>query len=134
MAKRPEVKEPDTESLKSPAVSEQPNADNERPIIGTKTVLVLNTGFRVTENKTVKSGTRLTKGTGDFYVVNRKYPEHLKKIDETTYEAMKDLIITVKKSLPCGTVLDPVKDKWIIDRIKSKHTPEQGALKEMPVL
>lgn len=134
MAKRPDVKVPEPETPESPAVSEQPKAENERPVIGAKTVTVLNTGFRVTENKTVKSGTRLTKGTGDFYVVNRKYPEHLKKIDETTYEAMKDLVITVKKSLPCGTVLDPVKDKWIIDRIKSKHTPEQGALKEMPVL
>ena len=134
MAKRPEVKVPGTETPESPAVSEQPKAENERSVIGAKTVTVLNTGFRVTENKTVKSGTRLTRGTGEFYVVNRKYPEHLKKIDETTYEVMKDLVVTVKKSLPCGTVLDPVKDKWIIDRIKSKHTPEQGALKEVPVL
>lgn len=133
MAKRPEVKQAESEQpteTTAPVAAPEP----ERAVIGKKTVLTLNIAYNLRVDKTVKAGTRLYTNTADYYLVSQAHPDALKEVNRGVYDVTRDVVVKTKKKLPVGTVLDPVKDKELIDRIKAKHLPEDCVIKEIPTV
>jgi hypothetical protein len=129
MAKGPDLKK--TESEVKPEAESQEEISARANRAKTGKVLVLNTAFNVHDTVTLEKGKRLQSISADYHLVVSSHPEALKKISEGMFELTEPVRVSRKKELPVGTVLDPVADKWIIDRIKAKHAEDSGALKEI---
>jgi hypothetical protein len=99
-----------------------------------KKALALNIAFNIKKPVTIKAGKRLDVRSAEYYLIAQSNPENLKKISESMYEVTEETTVLKKTVLPVGTILDEKEDAWIIERIKSKHVPEAGALKEIEVV
>lgn len=114
--------------------SEQTQPEEKRAQISTKKALVLNIAFNVNRPEVLKKGIIVSTNSPEYYLAVKLLPEALTRLSDTSYELNKEITIQRKKALPVGTVLDPVKDKWIIDRVTRKHFAKAGALKEIDVI
>ena len=108
MGRPPKVKE---------VVSETPEEviENVKPETrGTlKKVFVLNINHKVLKSKTIKAGTRLSSASTDFYYVKQTNPGAFKQIQGDLFEITENVVVKFRDTIPCGTILDPIKDKDI---------------------
>jgi len=125
---KPEKEKGPDETQPEPSSTQAP-----KPRGMVKKALALNIAFNVKKPITIKAGKRLDVRSAEYYLISQSNPEKLKKISESMYELTEETTVMKKTVLPVGTILDEKEDAWIIERIKSKHAPEAGALKEIDV-
>jgi hypothetical protein len=126
---KPEKEKGPEETQPAPGSTQAP-----KPRGMVKKALALNIAFNIKKLHSIKAGKRLDVRSADYYLVTQSNPEKLKKISEAMYELTEDVTVMKKVTLPVGTILDDKEDAWIIERIRSKHAPEAGALKEIDVV
>jgi len=92
-----------------------------------KEVYVLDIDHRLLKEKVIKKGTRLAGNSTELYLVKQTDPAAIKVISRDMFEVTDDVVIKVAEIVKCGTILDPVKDKIIFDRLASV----EGAIKKV---